>query len=60
MLCLKRLEGETIEVSGPAKIIVNRVSGQVVHLGIEAPESTVILRGEVAERERESQQGEQP
>ena len=47
MLCLQRKTGERIVIGGNVTVIVNRVSGNRVTIGIEAPANVQILRGEV-------------
>lgn len=52
MLVLTRKESEAIEVSGPARIVVQRIKGGRVRIGIEAAPTTRVLRGELVEKER--------
>lgn len=49
MLVLSRHEGETIKVGGDIVIRIVRIGGGRVRVGIEAPRSTRILRGELPE-----------
>ena len=48
MLVLSRKVGETIDIAG-IKLMVMRISGDKVRLGIEAPSGLRILRGELLE-----------
>ena len=50
MLVLSRKVGEQIVIDGRVVLTINRVMGQRVSLGIEAPEKVQVLRGELAER----------
>lgn len=47
MLVLSRKVGDSIQIGGEIKIRVSRISGSRVTLGIEAPESVRIVRGEL-------------
>ncbi|HIF31262.1 MAG: carbon storage regulator [Pirellulaceae bacterium] len=47
MLVLSRKTGEKIVIDNRITIVVNRISGNRVTLGIEAPSSVHILRGEL-------------
>jgi carbon storage regulator len=47
MLVLSRKCGERIVIDDSITIVVNRISGNRVTLGIEAPEDVHILRGEL-------------
>lgn len=47
MLAMKRKEGETIVVDGPAVITIHEVHATYVRVAVEAPRSTGIWRGEV-------------
>jgi carbon storage regulator len=49
MLVLSRREGESIDV-GDAKIVVCRIRGDNVRIGIDAPETIPIRRGELPPR----------
>jgi carbon storage regulator len=48
MLVLTRRTNETIEIGNDVRITVCRVDGGQVRLGIDAPRTTRILRGELA------------
>jgi len=47
MLVLSRKSGERIVIDNNITIVVNRISGNRVTLGIEAPSDVHILRGEL-------------
>jgi carbon storage regulator len=47
MLVLSRKSGERIVIDNKITIVINRISGNRVTLGIEAPENVHILRGEL-------------
>lgn len=47
MLVLSRKVGDSIQIGDSIKIRVSRISGSRVTLGIEAPESVRIVRGEL-------------
>jgi carbon storage regulator len=47
MLILSRKVGEQIVIGDGIRLIVNRVSGERVTLGLEAPADVKILRGEL-------------
>lgn len=47
MLVLSRKVGEKIVIGDNITIVVNRVSGNRVTLGVEAPSDVHILRGEL-------------
>ncbi|TWT31513.1 hypothetical protein Enr8_34350 [Blastopirellula retiformator] len=49
MLILSRKIGETIHVGDNVTIVINRISGNRVTVGIDAPNQVRILRGEVME-----------
>jgi carbon storage regulator len=48
MLVLTRRTNETIEIGPDVRVTVCRVDGRQVRLGIDAPPTTRILRGELA------------
>ena len=48
MLVLSRKVGERIVIGDEITVVVNRVSGNRVSLGIDAPEHVRIVRGELA------------
>lgn len=56
-LALTVVEGERVEVNGPASVRLVRVAGNRVRLHIVAPKSTRILRGKVADRIASSAEG---
>jgi carbon storage regulator len=47
MLVLTRKQGEQLKVGDDVTITVLEVSGHRIRLGIEAPKSTRVLRGEL-------------
>ncbi len=47
MLVLSRKKGQTIRISDTITIVVHRISGNRVSLGIEAPPDCKIMRGEL-------------
>ena len=47
MLVLSRRVGEKIIIGDNISIVVNRVSGNRVSIGVEAPEDVKIVRGEL-------------
>lgn len=49
MLVLSRKVNESIEIGDDIRITVVRVSPHQVRIGIEAPDSVKVLRGELAE-----------
>ena len=54
MLVLSRRKNETIVIDGQIEIEVLKVKGNMVRLGIKAPQSVKILRGELAPFGKES------
>lgn len=53
MLVLSRKMGEQIQVGDHIKVVVHRIHGGRVTIGIEAPADVKILRGEVSPNARE-------
>ncbi len=49
MLVLSRKVGEKIVIGDNITVVVNRVSGNRISVGIEAPADVRIVRGELAE-----------
>ena len=47
MLVLTRKRGEEILIGDDIKLIVNRIAGNRVTIGIDAPGNVAILRGEL-------------
>jgi carbon storage regulator len=50
MLTLTRREGETIVIAGEVHVTVQRIAGNRVSLGIEAPDGVAVDREEIWER----------
>jgi len=55
-LVLTREPGETIIIDGPSRVTVVRVDGKQVRLAIEAEPDVLVLRSELLDRERGSEQ----
>ncbi|MEM6978243.1 MAG: carbon storage regulator [Planctomycetota bacterium] len=53
MLVLSRKEGEKLVIGDNVVITVNRISGNRVAIGIDAPREVSIVRGELDVRQRE-------
>lgn len=47
MLVLSRKSGERVVIDNKITIVINRISGNRVTLGIDAPDDVHILRGEL-------------
>lgn len=47
MLVLSRKVGEKLVIDGNITVVVNRIAGNRITLGIEAPEHVHIVRGEL-------------
>lgn len=56
MLVLSRKEGEKLVIGDNITVVVSRVAGNRVTLGIEAPSDVRIIRGELKAHDRELQQ----
>ncbi len=56
MLVLSRKVGEKIMVGDNITIVVNRVSGNRISLGIDAPANVRIVRGELSKTASEPQE----
>jgi carbon storage regulator len=52
MLVLSRKAKERILIGKDIVVIVNRIRGSVVSVGIEAPKGTRVLRGELLDRDK--------
>ncbi len=50
MLVLNRREGEGVIIDDDIKIVVLKVKGRQVKIGIEAPKDTKIAREEIADK----------
>ena len=55
MLVLSRKENESILIGDDIKLIVTKIGGGRVRIGIEAPDDVVILRSEVKEKREASE-----
>ncbi len=53
MLVLSRKVGQRIVIGDNITVVVNRVTGNRVTLGIEAPDDVHIMRGELEKHQRE-------
>ena len=53
MLVLSRKVGQRIVIGDNITLVVNRVAGNRVTLGIEAPDDVHIMRGELEHHQRE-------
>lgn len=53
MLVLSRKIGDTIRIGDDIEIVVSRISGNRVTIGIDAPKDVRILRGEVEDESAE-------
>jgi carbon storage regulator len=53
MLFLSRRKGEEIKIGRDITIVIGRVAGQRVVIGVEAPERVRVLRGELEPYVRE-------
>lgn len=51
MLVLTRKRGERIRIGDDVVVIVKNIKGNRIWLAIEAPKSTRIVRGELADRD---------
>jgi carbon storage regulator len=58
MLVLTRKLGEEILIGDNVKLIVNRIAGNRVTLGIKAPGNVTILRGELDSQAMSQDDGE--
>ncbi|MFO0923431.1 MAG: carbon storage regulator [Pirellulales bacterium] len=55
MLVLSRKEGEEIVIGDNIKIVISRIDGNRVSVGIEAPKDVKIIRSELSGTEPEAQ-----
>ena len=55
MLVLTRKAGETILIDGDIEITVVSIRGDKVRIGINAPEETRVLRGELNQEQKGKQ-----
>ena len=49
MLSLNRYEGESITIGNDIDIVVQRISGKQVKIGIKAPDNVAVHRSEIAD-----------
>ena len=59
MLVISRASGDTIEI-GDAKIHIVEIKDRRVRIGVQAPRTTRVHRGEVADLIREQEAARQP
>ncbi len=52
MLVLSRKTGDTIKIDDEITLTVKRIKGSTVYLGLEAPRTVRIVRGELLSKER--------
>jgi carbon storage regulator len=52
MLVLSRKEAQTIRINDDIEIVVVRVNGNRVKIGVQAPQDVKVLRGELVERDK--------
>jgi len=55
MLVLSRKVGERIRIAGNIVVVVTAIQGDRIKIGIEAPKSVRVLRGELRETARSIQ-----
>jgi len=55
MLVLSRKFGERIRIAGDIVVVVTAIQGDRIKIGIEAPKSVRVLRGELRENPRSVQ-----
>lgn len=60
MLILTRQQGETIQIGEAVEILVLGMKGGQVRLGIKAPRSVKVLRGEIVDRSARDIDGSEP
>ncbi len=60
MLVLSRKVGEKVVIGDNITVVINRVSGNRISLGIEAPADVRIVRGELAEVVKSFESGSAP
>lgn len=58
MLVLSRRIDDTILIGDQIRIVICRISGTVVRVGVEAPRELNVVRGEIANRDAESTESE--
>ncbi|MEM7474353.1 MAG: carbon storage regulator [Planctomycetota bacterium] len=56
MLVLSRKEGEKLVIGDNVTLVVSKISGNRVTVGIEAPADVKIFRGELAAKDKEKSQ----
>ena len=60
MLVLTRKAGQKVMIGDTITVVVNKVEGNRVTLGIEAPKDVLILRGELEKLQSKNQQENSP
>lgn len=58
MLVLSRKVQETLVIDGRITVKILHVKGQVVRVGVEAPQSVLIRRGELIEHKEQPHESE--
>lgn len=55
MLVLSRKVGERIRIAGDIIVVITAIRGDRIKIGIDAPKSVLVLRGELRETPRSVQ-----
>lgn len=59
MLVLSRKTGEVLKIGNNITVVISRVAGNRVTLGIEAPPDIRIVRGELAPKDQKPEDGKE-